>query len=83
MQLRAEEISRVLKEQIQNFQTRTEVAETGTVLKVGDGVCRVYGLERAKAGELVEFSDGVKGLILNLEEHNVGIAIMGSDAGIR
>ncbi len=83
MQLRAEEISRVLKEQIQNFEPRVQVSETGTVLKVGDGVARVYGLERAKAGELVEFTSGVKGLVLNLEEHNVGIAIMGSDSEIR
>ncbi|MBL4818162.1 MAG: F0F1 ATP synthase subunit alpha [Deltaproteobacteria bacterium] len=83
MQLRAEEISRVLKEQIQNFDTRTQVAETGSVLKVGDGVARIYGLERAQAGELVEFPDGTKGLILNLEEQNVGVAIMGSDTGIR
>ncbi|MEI6805027.1 MAG: F0F1 ATP synthase subunit alpha [Myxococcaceae bacterium] len=83
MQLRAEEISRVLKEQIQNFDTRTQIAETGTVLKVGDGVCRVYGLERAQAGELVEFPTGVKGLILNLDEDSVGIAIMGLDTEIR
>ncbi|MES2503573.1 MAG: F0F1 ATP synthase subunit alpha [Myxococcota bacterium] len=83
MQLRAEEVSRVIEDQIKNFDTRTQVAETGTVLKVGDGVARVYGLEKAKAGELVEFANNVKGLILNLEEHNVGIAIMGSDAGIR
>lgn len=83
MQLRAEEISRVLKEQIQNFETRTQIAETGTVLKVGDGVARVYGLERAQAGELVTFPNDVKGLILNLDEDSVGIAIMGSDTGIR
>src|SRR3989338_8196069 len=83
MQLRAEEISRVLKEQIQNFDTRTQIAETGTVLKVGDGVARVYGLERAQAGELVTFPNDVKGLILNLDEDSVGIAVMGSDTDIR
>src|SRR3989338_8673718 len=83
MQLRAEEISRVLKEQIQNFDTRTQIAETGTVLKVGDGVARAYGLERAQAGELVTFPNDVKGLILNLDEDSVGIAIMGSDTDIR
>lgn len=83
MQLRAEEISRILKEQIQNFDTRTQIAETGTVLKVGDGVARVYGLERAQAGELVVFPNDTKGLILNLDEGNVGIAIMGSDTDIR
>ncbi|MBH1989525.1 MAG: F0F1 ATP synthase subunit alpha [Myxococcaceae bacterium] len=83
MQLRAEEISRILKDQIENFDTRTQVAETGSVLRVGDGVARVYGLEHAQAGELVEFSNGTKGLLLNLEEDCVGIAIMGSDTDIR
>lgn len=83
MELRAEEVSRIIKTQIRDFATRVEVAETGTVLSVGDGVSRVYGLERAQSGELVEFSNGVKGLILNLDEDSVGIAIMGSDAEIR
>ncbi len=55
MELRAEEISRIIKEQIQGFETRTQIAETGSVLTVGDGVARIYGLERAQAGELVEF----------------------------
>ncbi len=83
MELRAEEISRIIKEQIQGFETRTQIAETGSVLTVGDGVARIYGLERAQAGELVEFKNGVKGLILNLDEDNVGVAIMGSDVEIR
>jgi F-type H+-transporting ATPase subunit alpha len=83
MTIRAEEVSRIIKNQIRDFATRVEVAETGTVLSVGDGVCRVYGLERAQSGELVEFSNGVKGLVLNLDEDSVGIAIMGSDTEIR
>ncbi len=83
MELRAEEVSRIIKEQIQGFETRTQIAETGSVLTVGDGVARIYGLERAQAGELVEFKNGVKGLILNLEEDSVGVAIMGSDVEIR
>ena len=83
MELRAEEISRIIRQQIQNFEPRTEVSETGSVLTVGDGVARVYGLARVQAGELVEFNDGIKGLVLNLDEDSVGIAIMGSDAGIR
>ncbi len=83
MQLRAEEISRIIKGQIQNFDQKTEVQETGSVLSVGDGVARVYGLENVQAGELVEFSNGVKGLVLNLNEDSVGIAIMGSDIEIR
>ena len=83
MQLRAEEISRIIRKQIGDFDNRTEVAETGTVLSVGDGVSRVYGLERAQSGELVEFSCGVKGLVLNLDEDSVGVAIMGSDIKIK
>ncbi|MBL92584.1 MAG: F0F1 ATP synthase subunit alpha [Myxococcales bacterium] len=83
MELRAEEISRIIKSQIKDYEARTEVAETGTVLSLGDGVARVYGLEKAQAGELVEFADGTQGLVLNLEEDNVGVCIMGSDVGIR
>lgn len=83
MDLRAEEISRIIRNEIEDFPVRTEVAETGTVLSVGDGVARVFGLVRAQAGELVEFADGTKGLILNLDEDNVGIAIMGRDFEIR
>jgi F-type H+-transporting ATPase subunit alpha len=83
MQLRAEEISRIIKGQIQNFDQKTQVQETGSVLSVGDGVARVFGLENVQAGELVEFSNGVMGLVLNLNEDSVGIAIMGDDTGIR
>ena len=83
MQLRAEEISRIIKGQIQSFDQKTEVQETGSVLAVGDGVARIFGLEKAQAGELVEFSNGVKGLVLNLNEDSVGVAVMGDDTGIR
>ena len=83
MQLRAEEISRIIKGQIQNFDQKTQVQETGSVLSVGDGVARVFGLENVQAGELVEFSNGVMGLVLNLNEDSVGIAVMGDDTGIR
>ena len=83
MRLRAEEISEIIKREIRDFETKTRAVETGSVLTVGDGVARVYGLENAQAGELVEFSNGVKGLILNLEQDNVGIAVMGSDIGIK
>ena len=83
MQLRAEEISRVIKDQIQNFDQKTEVKETGSVLSVGDGVARVYGLENVQAGELVEFAGGLKGLVLNLNEDSVGIALMGDDSNVR
>ncbi|QQR81829.1 MAG: F0F1 ATP synthase subunit alpha [Deltaproteobacteria bacterium] len=83
MEIKAEEISEILKKQIKDFGKKIDVAETGTVLSVGDGIARVYGLDHAMAGELVEFSDGVRGMILNLEEDNVGIAIMGSDSKIK
>ena len=83
MQIRADEISRILRDQIQDYGKTVTVAETGTVLSVGDGIARVYGLEGAQSGELVEFSNGVKGLVLNLEEDNVGIAIMGDFKAIR
>lgn len=83
MELRAEEISRIIKEQIKDFGQKTDVAETGSVLAVGDGVARVYGLEKVQAGELVEFSNGVEGLVLNLEADSVGVAIMGTDRDIR
>ena len=83
MELRAEEISRILRDQIADFDQTVEVSETGSVLSVGDGVARVYGLDKVMAGELVEFANGVMGLALNLEEDNVGIVIMGSDFNIR
>lgn len=83
MRLRAEEISEIIRREIKDFTTKTRAIETGSVLTVGDGVARVYGLENAQAGELVEFHNGVKGLILNLEQDNVGIAVMGSDSGIK
>jgi len=82
MQIRAQEISSIIKQQISDYEKRVEVAETGTVLSVGDGIARVYGLRSAMAGEMVEFSGGIRGLVLNLESDNVGISIMGSDAGI-
>ncbi|MBX7112830.1 MAG: F0F1 ATP synthase subunit alpha [Myxococcaceae bacterium] len=83
MQIRADEISRIIREQIQDYGKKVTVAETGTVLSVGDGIARVYGLDAALSGELVEFSNGVKGLVLNLEEDNVGVAIMGDFKAIR
>src|SRR3990167_2465224 len=83
MDIRAEEISSILRKQIQDYGKKVEVSETGTVLSIGDGIARVYGLEKAMAGELVEFGHGIMGLVLNLEEDNVGIAIMGHDTQIR
>src|ERR1017187_681021 len=83
MEIRAEEISRVLKEQIQHYHKKIEVTETGSVLTVGDGVARVYGLDNAMAGELVEFPNDIFGLVLNLEKDNVGIALFGDDSLIK
>src|SRR6476659_6872586 len=83
MEIRADEISRIIREQIKDYGKKVTVAETGTVLSVGDGIARVYGLEGALAGELLEFGNGVKGLVLNLEEDNVGVAIMGEFRDIR
>lgn len=83
MELRAEEISQIIKEQITDYDKKVELSETGVVLSVGDGIARVYGLEKVMALELVEFSGGILGLVLNLEEDNVGIAIMGEDTGIK
>ncbi len=81
--IRADEISRVLKEQIKNYNKAIEVSETGSVLSVGDGVARVYGLENAMAGELVEFPNQISGMVLNLEADSVGIVIFGDDRDIR
>ena len=82
MDIRAAEISSILKEQIANFGTEADVSEVGQVLQVGDGVARVHGLDNVQAGELVEFSGGVKGMALNLETDNVGVVIFGEDRGI-
>jgi F-type H+-transporting ATPase subunit alpha len=83
MDIRAAEISEILKQQIAGFDTQAEVSEVGQVLSVGDGVARVYGLDNIQAGEMVEFPGGIKGLALNLETDNVGVVIFGSDRDIR
>ncbi len=82
MEIRAAEISAILKQQIASFGTEADVAEVGQVLSVGDGIARVYGLDKVQAGELVEFPNGVKGMALNLESDNVGVVIFGDDSGI-
>ena len=83
MEIRADEISRIIKEQIQGYESKIQVEETGTVLTVGDGIARVYGLDNAMAGELLEFPHDVRGLVLNLEEGNVGVALLGNDQLIK
>lgn len=83
MQIKAEEISKIIEDQIRNYDQRVEMSETGTVLYVGDGIARVYGVQNAMAMELLEFPGGVMGMVLNLEEDNVGVALLGSDSGIK
>ncbi len=83
MEIRADEISRIIREQIKDYGKKVDVAETGSVLSQADGVARIYGLAGAAAGELLEFPHGVRGLVLNLEEDNVGAAIMGEFEHIR
>jgi F-type H+/Na+-transporting ATPase subunit alpha len=83
MELRAAEISSILKQQIANFGTEAEVAEVGTVLSVGDGIARVHGLDKVQAGEMVEFPGGIRGMALNLESDNVGVVIFGEDRTIK
>ena len=83
MQIRAEEISQVIRDQIKDYDKKVEVSETGTVLSVGDGIARIHGVEKAMAGELLEFSCGIMGMVLNLEEDSVGVAIMGETEHIK
>jgi F-type H+-transporting ATPase subunit alpha len=83
MNIKPGEITDILKREIKEYDREIDVAETGTVLSAGDGIARVYGLEKVQAGELVEFANGVSGLVLNLEEDNVGVAVMGESQRIR
>ena len=83
MQIKADEISKIIEEEIQNYDQRVEMSETGTVLYIGDGIARVYGVQNAMAMELLEFPGGVMGMALNLEEDNVGVALLGPDTGIK
>ena len=83
MDIRAAEISAILKNEIANFGNEAQVTEVGQVLSVGDGIARCYGLDNVQAGEMVEFENGVRGMALNLESDNVGIVIFGSDRDIK
>jgi F-type H+/Na+-transporting ATPase subunit alpha len=82
MEIRAAEISAILKQQIANFGNEADVAEVGQVLSIGDGIARIYGLDQVQAGEMVEFPNGVRGMALNLESDNVGVVVFGEDSGI-
>ena len=83
MQINPSEVTKILKEQIKKFGEKAEISEVGQVLSVGDGIARVYGLDNVQAGEMVEFSDGLKGMALNLESDNVGVVIFGDDRSIK
>lgn len=83
MSIKAEEISALIKQQIENYQSEIKVSDVGTVIQVGDGIARAHGLDNVMAGELVEFSNGVMGMAQNLEENNVGIIILGPYTEIR
>ena len=83
LKLRAEEITQIIKKQLADFETKLDVAETGTVLTIGDGIAKIHGLENAQAGELVDFGEDVMGLVMNLEEGSVGVSILGDDTIIK
>ncbi len=82
-EVRPDEVSAILRQQLSNFKSEAELEEVGTVLQVGDGVARIYGLGKAQAGELIEFENGLQGLVLNLEEDNVGAVLLGDYSGVR
>ena len=81
--IRPDEISSILKKQIADYDKSVSVSNVGTVLQIGDGIARVYGLQKAMAGELVEFEDGTEGIALNLEDDNVGVVLMGEALGVQ
>ena len=83
MEINPSEVTKILKEQIKKFGDKAEISEVGQVLSVGDGIARIYGLDNVQAGEMVEFSDGSKGMALNLESDNVGVVIFGEDRSIK
>ena len=81
--VRPDEVSAILREQLANVKTEAELEEVGTVLQIGDGVARIYGLTQVESGELLEFKNGLTGLVLNLEEDNVGAVLLGHSKGIK
>ena len=82
-QIKPAEVSEILKQQLEGIQTGTQMDEVGTVLQVGDGIARIYGLSKVQSNELIEFENGVMGIVLNLEEDNVGAVLLGRSEGIR
>ena len=83
MRFNPEEITSVIRTELENFDATVDVSEVGTVLEVGDGSARIYGLEKAAAGELLEFENGVRASVFNLEEGSIGVVVLGDDRGIK
>ncbi len=83
MNLRPDEISSIIKDQIKNYQSKIELSDVGTVITVGDGIANIHGLEQCMSGELIQFENGAYGMALNLEEDSVGAVLLGSDADIK
>ena len=82
-EVKTAEVSAILREQLSGFKTESELQEVGTVLQVGDGIARIYGLSNAQSGELIEFENQVRGVVLNLEEDNVGVVLLGPSKGLK
>ena len=82
-EVRPDEVSAILRQQLAGFKTEKELEEVGTVLQVGDGIARIYGLTKVQSGELIEFENGLRGVVLNLEEDNVGAVLLGKSTDIR
>ncbi|MEM7038450.1 MAG: F0F1 ATP synthase subunit alpha, partial [Bacteroidota bacterium] len=83
VEVRPDEVSAILRQQLSGFKTESELEQVGTVLQIGDGIARIYGLSKVQAGELIEFQNGLKGMVLNLEEDNVGAVLFGESEGIK
>ncbi|MFA5700749.1 MAG: F0F1 ATP synthase subunit alpha, partial [Desulfuromonas sp.] len=83
MEIKAEEISAIIRKQIENYAGGVEVSETGSIISIGDGIARIHGLDKAMSGELLEFPGGTMGMVLNLEEDNVGAALLGASEHIK
>ncbi len=83
VEVRPDEVSAILRQQLSGFKSESELEEVGTVLQVGDGIARIYGLTKVQYGELVEFDNGLQGIVLNLEEDNVGVVLLGASEGVK
>ena len=83
VEIRPDEVSAIIREQISNFRSETELEEVGTVLQIGDGIARIYGLTKVQSGELIEFNNGTQAIVLNLEEDNVGAVLLGDSEKIK